>query len=185
MKLLVTCTLKNTLRFFLLIVLLNSCSIQKRHYQTGYYINYHNHSTSINSERTKFSKELKKDDFQKLDLTANLIHTDSLIKEDLIVLPTKLNTPFFVKSKANSTTRSKQKIVAKKINQTYKTSPHPPPPGLIDFSFILYAIGGLGAIFITALIITKVPLIIVAVVFVFFCLLLIGIYFLMKHFDLI
>ena len=185
MKLLVTSTLKNTLCFFSLIVLLNSCAIQKRHYQPGYYINYHNHSTSINSERTKFSKELKKDAFHKLDLTANQIHTDSFIKEDLVDLSTKINTAFFATSITNSTTLSKQKNVAKKINQTYKTSPHASPPGMIDYSFILYAIGGLGVILVTAMIIGKVPLIIVAVVIVIFCLLLIGIYFLMKHFDLI
>jgi hypothetical protein len=185
MELLVTYTLKKVIHFFLLIVTLSSCAIQKRHYHPGYYINFHNHSAKTNNENTNNSKEFKKNSFQKPNLTANETHTDSSIKRKSVDLPSKLNTAVLTKTKTNSTAISKQKNVVKKIRQKHNTNSNASPPGMIDYSFILYAIGGLGAILITAMIIGKVPLIIVAVVFVFFLILLIGIYFLMKHFDLI
>lgn len=100
------------MKFFVLLlplVLLCSCSIQKRKYQSGYYVNWHNKEAKVKSQNAVVASSLSNDKAgkpagQNQDNNRSTLQNDALVASvtSLEMMPELKKTPVFLKAPADS-----------------------------------------------------------------------------------
>lgn len=174
--------LKKLLILFSIISFFPSCTIQKRHYQSGFHITWNKQPLSSNTENTYISKKSEENSFSKIDSLNNKINIAEQIQ-------LKLSEPktAFIKLSSLTKHNSRQKLNTKKntsiINTNHKIKTNDIyQPGLIDYSFVVYAFAGLLLCLLIFMIVVKAPLFVIIAAILFFTIFLVAGYLLHKHY---
>lgn len=173
---------KKLLILFSIVIFFASCTIQKRHYQSGFHITWNKQPLSSNTENTCISKKSEENRFSKIDSLNNKINIAEQIQ-------LKLSEPKKAAIKLSSYTKhkSRQKLNTKKnnsiINTNHKIKTYDIyQPGLIDYSFVVFAFAGLFLFLLIFMIVLKAPLFVIIAAVLFFTIFLVAGYFLHKHY---
>ena len=159
-----------------------SCSVQKRHYQSGFHITWNKHPLSSNTENTRMSKKSEENTFSKIDSSNNKVN----IAEQIQLKRSEPKTAVF-KLSPYTKHYSRQKLNMKKnisiinTNDKIKTNDFY-QPGLIDYSFVVYTFAGLFLFLLIFMIVLKAPLFVIIAAILFFTLFLVAGYLLHKHY---
>jgi hypothetical protein len=159
-----------------------SCSVQKRHYQSGFHITWNKQHLLSNTENTHISKKSLKSTFSKIDSLNNKINIVEQIQLKLYK-PKKgvIKLASYSKHNSGQKLNTKKNISIANTNHKIKTNDIY-QPGLIDYSFVVFAFAGLFLFLLIFMIVLKAPLFVIIAAVLFFTIFLVAGYFLHKHY---